>query len=143
MAIGGREVRVATGQSTTITASDRERNQQIRAWANANGYEVSERGTSLLRGGLRLRAGRGCCNNPGPVAAEALSAQEGRRLRGDITLAADRGRFTLEHRPLVAIGHGRARAGLSVVDRPHGVADENTTSPPTSDSPRTGSKHVV
>ncbi|MFG1642863.1 Lsr2 family protein [Amycolatopsis sp. NPDC049252] len=40
---GGRKVRVATGQSTT-TASDRERNQQIRAWANANGYEVSERG---------------------------------------------------------------------------------------------------
>jgi len=41
--IGGRKVRVATGQSTT-TASDRERNQQIRSWANANGYEVSERG---------------------------------------------------------------------------------------------------
>ncbi len=40
--IGGRKVRVATGQPTT--ASDRERNQQIRAWANANGYEVSERG---------------------------------------------------------------------------------------------------
>ncbi|WP_284739922.1 histone-like nucleoid-structuring protein Lsr2 [Amycolatopsis sp. RTGN1] len=40
---GGRKVRVATGQPTT-TASDRERNQQIRAWANANGYEVSERG---------------------------------------------------------------------------------------------------
>ncbi|WP_396135325.1 Lsr2 family protein [Amycolatopsis sp. A133] len=42
--IGGRKVRVATGQSTTTNASDRERNQQIRAWANANGYEVSERG---------------------------------------------------------------------------------------------------
>lgn len=41
--IGGRKVRLATGQSTT-TASDRERNQQIRTWANANGYEVSERG---------------------------------------------------------------------------------------------------
>jgi len=41
---GGRKVRVATGQSTAPTASDRERNQQIRAWANANGYEVSERG---------------------------------------------------------------------------------------------------
>jgi len=41
--IGGRKVRVATGQPAT-TASDRERNQQIRAWANANGYEVSERG---------------------------------------------------------------------------------------------------
>jgi nucleoid-associated protein Lsr2 len=40
---GGRKVRVATGQSTA-TASDRERNQQMRAWANANGYEVSERG---------------------------------------------------------------------------------------------------
>ncbi|MBE8515980.1 Lsr2 family protein [Amycolatopsis sp. H6(2020)] len=42
--IGGRKVRVATGQSTTTTTSERERNQQIRAWANANGYEVSERG---------------------------------------------------------------------------------------------------
>ena len=41
--IGGRKIRVATGQSTT-SSSDRERNQQIRAWANANGYEVSERG---------------------------------------------------------------------------------------------------
>ncbi|MFJ1758669.1 Lsr2 family protein [Amycolatopsis sp. NPDC088138] len=40
---GGRKVRVATGQPTT-TSSDRERNQQIRAWANANGFEVSERG---------------------------------------------------------------------------------------------------
>src|SRR5689334_17409203 len=40
---GGRKVRVATGQSTT-SSTDRERNQQIRAWANANGYEVSERG---------------------------------------------------------------------------------------------------
>jgi DNA-nicking Smr family endonuclease len=42
--VGGRKVRVATGQSTAPTASDRQRNQQIRAWANANGYEVSERG---------------------------------------------------------------------------------------------------
>ncbi|WP_410573851.1 histone-like nucleoid-structuring protein Lsr2 [Amycolatopsis sp. cmx-4-61] len=40
--VGGRKVRVATGQSTT--AADRERNQRIRAWANANGYDVSERG---------------------------------------------------------------------------------------------------
>jgi hypothetical protein len=42
--IGGRKVRVATGQSTTTSTTDRERNQQIRAWANSNGYEVSERG---------------------------------------------------------------------------------------------------
>ncbi|NBH06028.1 Lsr2 family protein [Amycolatopsis sp. SID8362] len=42
--VGGRKVRVATGQSTATTASDRERNQQIRAWAGSNGYEVSERG---------------------------------------------------------------------------------------------------
>jgi hypothetical protein len=42
--IGGRKLRVATGQSTTVTTADRERNQQIRAWANANGYAVSERG---------------------------------------------------------------------------------------------------
>ncbi|MEV7038595.1 Lsr2 family protein [Amycolatopsis sp. NPDC051061] len=41
---GGRKVRVATGQSATTSTSDRERNQQIRAWANANGYDVSERG---------------------------------------------------------------------------------------------------
>ncbi|SFW88599.1 Lsr2 protein [Amycolatopsis australiensis] len=42
--IGGRKVRVASGQSTTTTTSDRRRNQRIRAWANANGHEVSERG---------------------------------------------------------------------------------------------------
>ncbi|WP_410608393.1 histone-like nucleoid-structuring protein Lsr2 [Amycolatopsis sp. lyj-109] len=42
--IGGRKIRVATGQSTATSTTDRERNQQIRAWANANGYEVSERG---------------------------------------------------------------------------------------------------
>jgi hypothetical protein len=42
--IGGRKGRVATRQSTAPTASDRQRNQEIRAWANANGYEVSERG---------------------------------------------------------------------------------------------------
>jgi DNA-nicking Smr family endonuclease len=42
--VGGRKVRIATGQSTAPNASDRQRNQQIRAWANANGYEVSERG---------------------------------------------------------------------------------------------------
>ncbi|MCR6484001.1 Lsr2 family protein [Amycolatopsis sp. OK19-0408] len=51
--IGGRRIRVAAGQSTagggdnrggsTSTAS-REHNQQVRAWAMANGYEVSERG---------------------------------------------------------------------------------------------------
>jgi len=42
--VGGRKVRVATGQSTTTSTTDRERNQQIRTWANSNGYEVSERG---------------------------------------------------------------------------------------------------
>jgi hypothetical protein len=41
--VGGRKARVANGQSSTST-SDRERNQRIRAWANANGYGVSERG---------------------------------------------------------------------------------------------------
>ncbi|KDN24269.1 histone-like nucleoid-structuring protein Lsr2 [Amycolatopsis rifamycinica] len=40
--VGGRKARVAGGPSTT--ASDRERNQRIRAWANANGFDVSERG---------------------------------------------------------------------------------------------------
>src|SRR5207302_9797372 len=33
---GGRKVRVATGQPTT-SSTDRERNQQTRAWPNANG----------------------------------------------------------------------------------------------------------
>ncbi|MEV7043960.1 Lsr2 family protein [Amycolatopsis sp. NPDC051061] len=42
--VGGRKVRVATGQSTATTSTDRQRNQDIRGWANANGYEVSERG---------------------------------------------------------------------------------------------------
>ncbi|MGV9362039.1 histone-like nucleoid-structuring protein Lsr2 [Amycolatopsis sp. NPDC003731] len=41
--IGGRKVRVATGQSTAST-TDRERSRAIRAWASENGYEVSERG---------------------------------------------------------------------------------------------------
>ncbi|OKJ97531.1 histone-like nucleoid-structuring protein Lsr2 [Amycolatopsis sp. CB00013] len=47
---GGRKLRVAAGQSTaagsgrTTTASDRERNQQVRAWASENGYQVAERG---------------------------------------------------------------------------------------------------
>ncbi|MFC3452911.1 histone-like nucleoid-structuring protein Lsr2 [Amycolatopsis speibonae] len=45
---GGRKVKVATGQSTvTGTAAkptDRERNQQVRAWASANGYAIAERG---------------------------------------------------------------------------------------------------
>ncbi|WP_103350331.1 Lsr2 family protein [Amycolatopsis sp. CA-128772] len=41
--IGGRRGRGASARPA-MTTSDRERNQQIRAWANANGYEVSERG---------------------------------------------------------------------------------------------------
>jgi hypothetical protein len=45
--IGGRKVRLATGQSLTGSSSsgtDRERNRQIREWAQTNGYEVAERG---------------------------------------------------------------------------------------------------
>ena len=45
--IGGRKVRLATGQSLSGAAgsgTDRERNRQIREWAQANGYEVAERG---------------------------------------------------------------------------------------------------
>jgi hypothetical protein len=36
----------SSGRSTrsSTTAGDRERNAEIRAWANANGFEVSERG---------------------------------------------------------------------------------------------------
>lgn len=50
---GGRRIRVAAGQSTAASGSRRsgststtncEHNQQVRAWALANGYEVSERG---------------------------------------------------------------------------------------------------
>ncbi|QWF85823.1 histone-like nucleoid-structuring protein Lsr2 [Amycolatopsis sp. CA-230715] len=48
---GGRKVRLATGQSASVTgtsaapsATDRERNRQIRAWAQDNGYDVAERG---------------------------------------------------------------------------------------------------
>ncbi|WP_410605827.1 histone-like nucleoid-structuring protein Lsr2 [Amycolatopsis sp. lyj-90] len=47
---GGRKLRVAVGQSTApgssrvTTASDRERNQQVRAWASENGYAIAERG---------------------------------------------------------------------------------------------------
>lgn len=47
--IGGRKIRLATGQSaaeggSTTTTADRERNRQIRVWAQENGYEVAERG---------------------------------------------------------------------------------------------------
>jgi hypothetical protein len=42
--VGGRKIRVAAGQSTTATSTDRQRSQQIRAWANANGYQIAERG---------------------------------------------------------------------------------------------------
>jgi hypothetical protein len=45
--IGGRKVRLATGQSLSgpsSSSTDRERNRQIREWAQANGYEVAERG---------------------------------------------------------------------------------------------------
>ncbi|MFC9254637.1 histone-like nucleoid-structuring protein Lsr2 [Amycolatopsis thailandensis] len=47
--VGGRKVKVATGQSTVAAngaakPADRERNQQVRAWASANGYTIAERG---------------------------------------------------------------------------------------------------
>ncbi|WP_103354641.1 Lsr2 family protein [Amycolatopsis sp. CA-128772] len=46
--IGGRKVRLAAGESAQGkkpgAAADRERSRQIREWANANGYTVSERG---------------------------------------------------------------------------------------------------
>ncbi|WP_116051367.1 histone-like nucleoid-structuring protein Lsr2 [Amycolatopsis palatopharyngis] len=47
---GGRKLRVAAGQSTVArsgratTSADRERNQQVRAWAAENGYAIAERG---------------------------------------------------------------------------------------------------
>ncbi|MET7989649.1 MULTISPECIES: Lsr2 family protein [unclassified Amycolatopsis] len=41
---GGRKVRVAAGQPTAATPADRERSRTIRAWANENGYQISERG---------------------------------------------------------------------------------------------------
>nr|WP_241832760.1 Lsr2 family protein [Amycolatopsis sp. CB00013] len=44
---GGRKLRVAAGQSTngsSRTATDRERNLQVRAWATENGYPIAERG---------------------------------------------------------------------------------------------------
>ncbi|WP_410583956.1 histone-like nucleoid-structuring protein Lsr2 [Amycolatopsis sp. lyj-108] len=46
---GGRKLRVAAGQSTgghsrATTPTDRERNQQVRAWASVNGYAIADRG---------------------------------------------------------------------------------------------------
>jgi hypothetical protein len=47
---GGRKLRVAAGQSTVAgsgratTSTDRERNQQVRAWAAENGFAIAERG---------------------------------------------------------------------------------------------------
>ncbi|MDT8913177.1 Lsr2 family protein [Amycolatopsis sp. PS_44_ISF1] len=40
---GGRKLRSITG-ATTTTSADRERSREIRAWALANGWDVSERG---------------------------------------------------------------------------------------------------
>ncbi|GAA3586652.1 Lsr2 family protein [Amycolatopsis ultiminotia] len=44
--IGGRKVRIAAGAAPrpTSTAADRERNRTMREWAEANGYQVSDRG---------------------------------------------------------------------------------------------------
>ena len=46
--VGGRKMRLATGQSASETrpsgTADRERSRQIRAWAIEQGYEVAERG---------------------------------------------------------------------------------------------------
>ncbi|ANN19535.1 nucleoid-associated protein Lsr2 [Amycolatopsis orientalis] len=49
--VGGRRVKVATGQATSAGAADgakrpvdRERTQAVRAWASENGYAVAERG---------------------------------------------------------------------------------------------------
>lgn len=47
---GGRKIRVAAGQSTAAgtgrptAPADRERNQQVRAWAAENGYAIADRG---------------------------------------------------------------------------------------------------
>lgn len=40
---GGRKIRSVAGVATT-TSADRERSREIRAWALANGWDVSERG---------------------------------------------------------------------------------------------------
>ncbi|MFC3453788.1 histone-like nucleoid-structuring protein Lsr2 [Amycolatopsis speibonae] len=49
--VGGRRVKVATGQATVAGAADgakrpvdRERTQAVRAWASDNGYAVADRG---------------------------------------------------------------------------------------------------
>jgi hypothetical protein len=42
--VGGRKLRVATGQPATVTTTHREPNHQNRTWAKANSYTVSERG---------------------------------------------------------------------------------------------------
>jgi hypothetical protein len=40
--VGGRKIRVATGQS--VDPGQRERNREIRTWAQINGYELADRG---------------------------------------------------------------------------------------------------
>ncbi|WP_033294262.1 histone-like nucleoid-structuring protein Lsr2 [Amycolatopsis jejuensis] len=44
--VGGRKVKLAPGQPPrpTATTADRERNKQMREWAEANGFQVSDRG---------------------------------------------------------------------------------------------------
>jgi hypothetical protein len=41
---GGRKLRLATGQSAAPVSATREKNQEIRGWAQANGYAISDRG---------------------------------------------------------------------------------------------------
>lgn len=48
---GGRRIKVAVGQTiagggraSAASVTDRERNQQVRAWAAANGYAIGDRG---------------------------------------------------------------------------------------------------
>ncbi|MBB4688940.1 histone-like nucleoid-structuring protein Lsr2 [Amycolatopsis jiangsuensis] len=44
--VGGRKVRIAAGTAPrpASTAADRERNRTMREWAEANGFQVSDRG---------------------------------------------------------------------------------------------------
>jgi Lsr2 len=85
---GGRRIRVAAGQSTAASGSvrstspstaNREHNQQVRAWAIANGYEVSERGRISNEVYAAFEAGEPAASTVEPEPVEETPAKPVRR----------------------------------------------------------------
>ncbi|MGY6655514.1 histone-like nucleoid-structuring protein Lsr2 [Amycolatopsis sp. TRM77291] len=84
---GGRKLRVAAGQSTAAgggarTPAARERNQQVRAWAAANGYAIAERGripSEIYEAFENADAGEIQVNDAEPEPVKEAPAQSARK----------------------------------------------------------------